>query len=556
VDEDNPPAPFHVYTMQQAIEEGFILDVLRNYTAYHTAFKLGEKLAQDHRVDSKQARRALAKWLSLHPTNVAQKVELIVEHFRGTVARLLNGQAKAMVVTGSRAAAVKYKLELDRYVQENGYAIRALVAFSGKVCGEDVDPGLAGEEFTETSMNPDTRGQDLRLAFDANTYQLMLVANKFQTGFDQPKLVAMYLDKRLSGVEAVQTLSRLNRTYAGKDRTYVIDFANDPEEILAAFRLFYREARIEDVQDPNVVYDLEAELDTAFIYTAEEVRQFGGEIARREPRQPRLFAITDPATKRFNGKLDDLNDLIARNEAAFQRCHAVGDEAGAEQAERERSEHTRERDALMRFKDGLGKFVRVYEYIAQLVDFGDAELEAFAGYARLLRNRLAGINPEEIDLEGLQLTHYALKDRGELQGVAEPGAPFEAAEQRPIKGEIGDPRDRERAFLSELVRKLNALFGAGISDADQVMFAVHITEKLRSNDAVMAQVQHNPKEQALKADLPDAATEAIIEAMTSHGDMANRLLSDTQAMHTFTGLLYDLLKRAQTRGLLELRGHG
>jgi type I restriction enzyme R subunit len=217
VSKDNPPAPFHVYTMQQAIEEGFILDVLRNYIAYHTAFKLNQALQDDRRVDSKQARRALARWLSLHPTNVAQKIEFIVEHFRATVVHLLNGQAKAMVVTGSRAAAVKYKLEFDRYVKARGYDnLRALVAFSGQVPGGEVDPALAGQEFDENNLNPDLKGKDLRTAFDANDYRVMLVANKFQTGFDQPRLVAMYVDKKISGVDAVQTLSRLNRIYPGK----------------------------------------------------------------------------------------------------------------------------------------------------------------------------------------------------------------------------------------------------------------------------------------------------------------------------------------------------
>jgi type I restriction enzyme R subunit len=348
-------------------------------------------------------------------------------------------------------------------------------------------------------------------------------------------------------VEAVQTLSRLNRTYAGKDRTYVIDFANEPDEILSAFRQFYRAAQIEDVQDPNVVYDLKQQLDQTFIYTPEEVQAFGAEITRREPRQPKLFAITDPATERFNGRLKNLNDAIAQCEDAFNRCHAAGDDPGAEQADLQRSEYTKERDALMRFKEGLGKFVRMYEYIAQLIDFGDAELEAFAGYARLLRNRLKGINPEEIDLKGLQLTHYGLKHKGELQGVAD----GEGVKLRPITGEIGDPKDRERAFLSELLEKLNALFGAEITDDDKVMFAVHITEKLRGNDAVMAQVQNNPKEQAMKGDLPDAATDAIIAAMTSHGEMTNRLLADAQAMERFVGLLYDMLTKADTARLLD-----
>jgi type I restriction enzyme R subunit len=193
----------------------------------------------------------------------------------------------------------------------------------------------------------------------------------------------------------------------------------------------------------------------------------------------------------------------------------------------------------------------MYEYIAQLIDFGDAELEAFAGYARLLRNRLKGINPEEIDLKGLQLTHYGLKHKGELGGVAEPGADVAVIAQRPATGELGDPKDRERAFLSELLEKLNALFGAEITDDDKVMFAVHITEKLRGNDAVMAQVQNNPKEQAMKGDLPDAATDAIIAAMTSHGEMTNRLLADAQAMERFVGLLYDMLTKADTARLLD-----
>jgi len=414
---ENLPKPFHVYTMQQAIEEGFILDVLRNYTSYKVALKLGQEFKKDKRVDSKQAKRNLAKWLSLHPTNVAQKVELIIEHFQNTVAHLLNGQAKAMVVSGSRASAVKYKKAFDRYVSDKGYDIKALVAFSGKVPGGQVDPAWAGEDFDENNMNPELRGQDLRRAFDTDQFRIMLVANKFQTGFDQPKLVAMYVDKKISGVDAVQTLSRLNRTYPGKDRTYVIDFVNEPQEILAAFQLFYNEARIEEVQDPHVVYDIKEVLDKALIYMPEEIARFAAEITRTEPRQPQLMAITDPATERFNVRLKELNKTIGLYEEEFTRCHAAGDKAGAAKADMQRSELAIERDKLMKFKENLTKFVRMYEYIAQLVEFGDSDLEAFAGYARLLRKRLKSINPEEIDLKGLQLTHYKVKYQGTLEGV-------------------------------------------------------------------------------------------------------------------------------------------
>jgi type I restriction enzyme R subunit len=553
---ENPPQPFHVYTMQQAIEEGFILDVLRNYTAYNTAFKLGQAIEDDKRVDSKQAKRSLAKWLSLHPTNVSQKVEFIIEHFRSTVAHLLNGQAKAMVVTGSRAAAVKYKLAFDQYMKEKEIdGIRALVAFSGKMPGGEVDPALAGEEFDENNMNAEVKGQDLRKVFDTNNYRVMLVANKFQTGFDQPKLVAMYLDKKISGVDAVQTLSRLNRTYAGKDRTYVIDFVNEPQEILDAFRLFYREARIEEVQDPNIVYDIKEHLDKTLIYRPEEVRQFGEEVIRQEPRQAKLMSITDPATERYNSRLKSLNDTIEHWEREFQRCHEAGDEQGKQQADLNRAEQAKERDTLLKFKEGLTKFVRMYEYISQLIEFSDPELEAFGGYARLLRNRLKGVNPEEIDLKGLQMTHYGIKAKGKLDGVAD-----EEGEYRPLQPATGvgtaEGRDRERAFLSELIEKLNDLFGEGLTEEDKVMFAVHISEKLRSNDTVMAQVQNNTREQALKADLPDAATDAIVEAMGSHEKMATRLLSDEGARDIFLGLLYEMLKRPDAPSLLSDRKQG
>ncbi len=550
--DSNLPRPFHVYTMQQAIEEGFILDVLRNYTSYKVAFKLGQLFKEDKRVDAKQAKRNLAKWLSLHPTNVAQKVELIIEHFRSTVSQLLNGQAKAMVVTGSRASAVKYKLEFDRYVKEKGYeGIRALVAFSGKVPGAHVDATLTGEEFDENNLNADFKGQDLRHVFDTDQYKVMLVANKFQTGFDQPKLVAMYVDKKISGVDAVQTLSRLNRTYPGKDRTYVIDFANDPEEILAAFKLFYKEAKIEDVQDPHIVYDIKEKLDKELVYTSEEVTRFGLEIVRQEPRQAHLMAITDPASERFNTRIKALNDEIETHEEEFNRCHALGDENGASKADILRSEATKKRDALMKFKENLTKFVRMYEYIAQLVEFGDPELESFGSYARLLRNRLNSINPEEIDLKGLQLTHYKIGDDGGLHGVTgEENGDYGVL--RPVTGlGSGEPRDRERAFLSELIERLNDLFGEGLTEKDKVMFAVHISEKLRENQTVMAQVQNNSREQALKADLPDAATEAIIEALSSHKTIAERLLSDSGAQLAFYGLLYDILKKAEAGTLLE-----
>jgi type I restriction enzyme R subunit len=542
---ENPPVAFHLYSMQQAIEEGFILDVLRNYTAYKVAFRLSEAIKDDKRVDSKTARRSLAKWISLHPTNVAQKVEFIVEHFRENIAHLLNGQAKAMVVTSSRPAAVKYKLALERYIKDRGYlGIHALIAFSGKVGGGLVDKTLTGEEFTEVNMNPGAKGRDLRKVFDTPEYQVMIVANKFQTGFDQPKLVAMYVDKKVSGVEAVQTLSRLNRTFPGKDRTYVIDFVNDPAEIVAAFRQFYRGAEIADVQDPNVVYDIKGRLDEPLIYEVSEVEQFGKEIARLKPRHQVLHALTQPVTDRFNSRLEAVNKEIAQFDQAQQKAEALGDKKTADNAEALRADAAKRRDVLMQFTERLGKFVRTYEYIAQLVEFGDPDLEAFAGFARLLKNRLKGISQEEVDLSSLRMTHYAIKGGDDAM-------PIDEGKPQPLRPTSGNPgksiQDRQRAFLSELIHKLNELFGEGITEDDKLAFAMQVSEKLRKNETVMDQVQNNSREQALKADLPQAANAAIVEALSSHNAMATRLLSDEQTRDVFVALLYEILKTNSTQ---------
>ncbi|HHS7810112.1 TPA: type I restriction endonuclease subunit R [Pseudomonas putida] len=551
VNQENPPAPFHLYTMQQAIEEGFILDVLKNYTGYNVAFKIGSEFVDDKRVDEKSARRKLAKWLSLNPVNVGQKVELIVEHFRKNVAHLLGGQAKAMVVTSSRAAAVKYHLALLDYCQRKGYDnVQAMVAFSGEVPNSDVqETGLpADHQFSETNLNPGLNGRDMRKVFDTPDYRVMIVANKYQTGFDQPKLMAMYLDKKISGVEAVQTLSRLNRTFPGKDKTYVIDFANEAEEILAAFKTFYRDAQVADIQDPNIVYDIKQRLDGMFIYEAAEVEAFGEAIVNRNVTHQKLYSLTQSATDRFNGKLKTLNDGIDQWEKAWEAAHDNGDEKGMEYSDVQRAEYCMGRDELMIFSESLTKFVRTYEYIAQLVEFGDPALEAFASYARLLRKRLKGVSAEQVDLDDLKLSHYKIKKGEGLAGLSAVG---EAPELYGITDNgLRDARDREKKYLTKLIEKLNNAFGKDITDTDQVAFAVHVSEKLRGDTIVMAQVQNNTMDQAMKADLPSKAIQAIASAMSSHTSMATKLLSDESTRDVFLTVVYELLKKDAGADLL------
>src|SRR5581483_3132524 len=267
----NLPAPFHVYSMRQAIEEGFILDVLQNYTPYRLAFRLahGGKDYDDKTVERAAAMKGIMGWVRLHPYNIAQKVQIVVEHFREQVAPLLNGTVKAMVVVGSRVEAVRWKIAIDKYIREQRYEFKTLVAFSGDVH----DPESGPDPFSEKSatLNPELRGRDIREAFKAHDYRILLVANKFQTGFDQPLLCGMYVDKRLAGIQAVQTLSRLNRAYPGKDTTYVLDFVNDPVEVLASFKTYYTTAELSATTDPNLVYDLRAKLDAAGHYDDFEV---------------------------------------------------------------------------------------------------------------------------------------------------------------------------------------------------------------------------------------------------------------------------------------------
>ena len=553
-DADGKPRSFHCYSMRQAIEEGFILDVLQGYMPYRVARRLSEVVDHDKRVDARQAARALARWTALHPTNVAQKVEFIIEHFRRNLARLLNGQAKAMVVTSSRAQAVVFKRALDAYILHKGYPdLHALVAFSGKVSGSADPiplhyPALAGEEFSESSMN-DIRG-DLRDAFDSDDYQLLIVANKFQTGFDQPKLCAMYLDKRVSGVEAVQTLSRLNRTAPGKsaETTYIIDFANEPEEIVSAFRTYYDAAEVSEPQNLDVVYELKDQLDQSLLYTRAEVNQIA-EILTTElhatEASARLINAVQPAVERFNGRLKGLNETIRRWEQVADRRELEGDSRGVDEAESQRSDYAAERDKLMKLRDGMRKFIRLYEFIAQVVPLGDPELEKLSRFIRLYVKRLANVPTSEIDLAGLQMTHFGLYKRGEIDTTLRVG---EQPALRPVAGGISPGRDRTREKISEIIHALNELFGEGLSEGDKIKRAANLlatSEHARRNRTVRKQIDAgNSEEQMMQGgDLEKAVTSAVLEMLANSRDKedATRLLKDRRAMASYARLVYKVM---------------
>ena len=560
VSDDNKPVAFHRYTQRQAIEEGFILDVLRNYTPYSQAVRLGDQGLNDKRVDKKFARRSLARWKSLHPTIVSQKVEFIIDHFTRNIAGLLNGEAKAMVVTGGRAQAVKYKLAFDRYIKKHNLQhIKALVAFSGKVegqsLGKDDEKDSLGidieKEYTEYNLNPDATG-DLRQEFERSEYRVMIVANKFQTGFNQPKLVGMYLDKKVSGVEAVQTLNRLNRTYPGKDVTYIIDFVNDPKTILDAFKQYDDGAELESVQDCNVVYDAKALLDNAGIYQFEDLEAFkkarGKAVPGKETDESlhkKLYSATQRPTDVFNSKLKILSDAIEKWDAAIDKAVVEDDKKAREYAEAQRSEFAKVREGLMRFKTDLGRFVRIYNYIAQLVELDDAELENFAAFAKIYSKRLAGISPEQIDLTGLVLANYQIR--------AEPKVDEEGEKYllKPIKPNEAEPSDREKEFISQIIARMNELFGDISGDVGQRHFTSQIVDIAMRNNRVTEQVENNTKEQALQGDLPRVVRAATVDAMKSHNDLARVLLKDKQTMGAFFDLVYDIMKRGDAKDLID-----
>lgn len=560
VSDKNQPVSFHRYTQRQAIEEGFILDVLRNYTPYDQAVRLGDQGLDDRRVDKKFARRALARWKSLHPTIVSQKVEFIIDHFSKNIAGLLNGEAKAMVVTSGRPQAVKYKLAFDKYIKRNSLEhIKALVAFSGKVdgkaLGDDDEKESLGidmeKEYTEYNLNPNASG-DLRSEFERSENRVMIVANKFQTGFNQPKLVAMYLDKKISGVEAVQTLSRLNRTYPGKDETYVIDFANEPKTILDAFKQYDDGAELESIQDVNVIYDMKDILDAASIYVHADLEAFkqarGKAVLGKETNESlhkKLYSATQRPTDVFNSKLKILTDAIEKWDDAIDKAIAHKDKKAQDYAESQRSEFATEREGLMRFKTDLSRFVRTYNYIAQLVELSDAELENFAAFAKLYSKRLKGISPEQVDLTGLILANYQIRS---AQEVKEDGAKYAL---RPIGPNEADPNDREKEFISQIIARMNELFGAVSDDLGQRHFTSQIVDIAKQSEQVTEQVDNNTKEQALQGDLPQVVRAATVDAMKSHNDLARVLLKDPQNMANFFSLIYDLMKYGDPRDLID-----
>lgn len=446
--------PFHRYTMRQAIEEGFIEDVLKNYVTYKTYYRLIKQATDDPNVERKKAARALARFMRLHPHNIGQKTEVMVEHFQHHTRHKIGGRAKAMVVTGSRLEAVRYKQAFDRYIEEKGYPIKSLVAFSGTV----EDDKVPDKTYTEVEMNNGLREKELPGAFAKPDYRVLLVAEKYQTGFDQPLLHSMYVDKRLAGIQAVQTLSRLNRTHPLKDGTFVLDFVNDPDDIQEAFRRYYEGSVMGESVDPDRLYEVKAELDASGIYLQSEVdeftRIFFAPKRRQSPTDHRkMNAILDHALQRFTKLQND-----AEQEAELWRGKARA-------------------------------FRSLYGFLSQVIPYQDSDLEKLFTYLRHLSLKLPKreVGPAYQFDEEVELDYYR------LQKISEGSIDLHEGYHSPLDGprEIGTAEIREEYItLSSLIDLINERFGSELSEADQLFFD-QIAEAASQNETLQKAAEVN-----------------------------------------------------------------
>lgn len=437
-DVEGKPRPFHVYTMRQAIEERFILDVLKGYTTYKAFYRLAKAGEEDPELDKGKASKAIARFMSFHPHNISQKTEVMIEHFRQKVRHKIGGKAKAMLVTSSRLHAVRYKVAFEKYLAEKGYTdIGVLVAFSGKV----IDPDIPGSDLTEVGMNNGISEKGLPKKFAGDEYRLLLVANKYQTGFDQPLLHTMYVDKRLASVQAVQTLSRLNRMHPGKDDTFVLDFVNEASDIELAFQPYYEETTVSESADPHQLYDLQGKLDASQVYTSAEVESlckvwYAPKATQTDLDQAELYRWLVPAVDRFGAMRDEDKDA---------------------------------------FRGWLKSFVNLYAFLSQIMPFQDPDLEKRYTFARFLQMKLPRKNeggPLQLD-EEVTLRYYR------LQQISQGDIVLKIGEPEDLKGptDVGTRTAKsERKRLSEIIEVLNERFGTDFKESDQLFFEQIVAE--------------------------------------------------------------------------------
>lgn len=500
---DGKPEPFHLYSMRQAIKEGFILDILQNYTTYQTFFQLSKKIEDDPDLNKKKAACAIARFLTLHPYNLSQKTEVMIEHFRQVTMKRIGGKAKAMVVTASREHVVRYKQSFDQYLKEKGYNdIKTLVAFSGTVLLDGVPP-----EYTEPGMNGFGE-KELPERFATPEYQILLVAEKYQTGYDEPLLHTMYVDKRLDGVKAVQALSRLNRICPGKEDTFILDFVNKREDILVAFQPYYEQTQLTETTDPNKLYDLKSKIDSFKVIFQVDIEAFCAVF----------FKNKNLHNKKEHAQLNAYVDVAVERFKALEKEEYKDD-----------------------FSNTLGVFVRLYAFLAQIMPFQDIELEKFYAYSRLLLRKLP--SPEHGDVyrfgDEVSLEYYRLQKMAEGAIVLQKDS---GAAINPLS-EAGTKKEKdEYARLSEIIKLLNDRFGTDFTEADKLFFD-QIEEELVMDEKLGVQAKTNTIDN-FKYGFEDVFVNKLVDRMDQNQDIFNKIMDD----NAFAAVVKDyLLKKVYKR---------
>ncbi|MGE3344572.1 MAG: type I restriction endonuclease subunit R [Vicinamibacterales bacterium] len=494
---DGTFGPFHLYSMRQAIEEGFILDVLANYTTYTAYWRLHKKIEGDPRYDKRKAEYLLKSFVELHPHAIGEKVRICVEHFAAQAQSEIGGKAKAMIVTRSRLHAVRYKLAVDRYLAERFLPFKALVAFSGRV-----DDG--GRAYTESGMNGLPETQTAK-AFDRPEFRFLIVANKFQTGFDQPLLHTMYVDKKLGGVNAVQTLSRLNRTHPEKKGTMVLDFANESAEIRAAFEPYYETTLLSEATDPHLLYDIQARLAAFPVYTEADVQAFAAIYFDPKATQDRVYAVLAP--------------VVAR-------AAALPDEERAS------------------FRGQLTDYVRLYAFLAQVLTFADADLEKLYAFARHLRRLLPPVGgelPREVQAT-IDMESYRIQQTGSGRIALErkPGV------LEPAGADVGrDTAPEEIEALSRIIAELNERFGLSLGPEHRVTLG-QMMDRLDDDAALEAAARVNTREN-VRLTFDQKVEQIIQEIVDTNFDLYKRITDDRAFGEAVKNFLFDRYLQARER---------
>ena len=479
---------FDLYSMRQAIEEGYILNVLDNYVTWQTYFKINKAIEDDPELQSITAKRKIARFVDLHDTNISQKIEIIIEHFRQNIADSLGGQAKAMVVTSSRPAAVKYKKEFEKYIERNGYTnIRALIAFSGKVT-------LDGETYTEAGMNGFSE-ETLRDEFDKSIYQVLLVANKYQTGFDQPKLVAMYVDKKLRGVSAVQTLSRLNRIFRPYDkRTFILDFKNKAEDILKAFAPFYEETELFDTISPSDIRRLEEEIEFYNILTENDIIEF-----------------------------NDLLYLPKRTAKQKQRMWALLDNAAREV----RKKNVEEQFAI---RTTIRRFLKSYCFLIQATCYENVELHKRYNYLSYLVKELDIKGGNDFDIaDKITVSGFEQKQTGVMANPEVESKP----ELKMKTPKPAQPEAEQLKMLSVIIEEINTIYGSKGDTGVRTKAAMQIRDILLKDARLRASAKNNPFSD-FKFTYKDSVSDALVAGYDENVDFYTLLLGNEELRDKIT----------------------